>query len=286
MPSREDGNLSFEEEVSELMDEQFLFTESVCIDLPMGVEIYDARGILRFINDSALRIYGVDDRNTVVGTVNLFNSPYMDEVLEAKVRGGEEIELEFEYDFDKINSNAYFKSKNRDTMIYAVRIVAVRNKKGSIIGHILLTNDVTAVKEAEFHTEESKKDMEMAMDTANMSSWVYDVDKKVFGTLYGKAIVEDGVTLAELLVKLHPQDHVPLMQLFSRLIDKEIQQGQITVRFYDEREGQYRYYESRMRLSMEHFGKRLIVGTQMDVTDNGKENTGFAREAGVGDAIQ
>ena len=267
MPSREDGNLSFEEEVSELMDEQFLFTESVCIDLPMGGEIYDARGILRFINDSALRIYGVEDRNTVVGTVNLFNSPYMDEVLEAKVRGGEEIELEFEYDFDKINSNAYFKSKNRDTMIYAVRIVAVRNKKGSIIGHILLTNDVTAVKEAEFHTEESKKDMEMAMDTANMSSWVYDVDKKVFGTLYGKAIVEDGVTLAELLVKLHPQDHVPLMQLFSRLIDKEIQQGQITVRFYDEREGQYRYYESRMRLSMEHFGKRLIVGTQMDVTD-------------------
>lgn len=39
------------------------------------------------------------------------------------------------------------------------------------------------------------------------------------------------------------------------------------MRFYSEQEKQYRYYESRIRLSTEHRGKLLIVGTQVDVTE-------------------
>lgn len=130
----------------------------------MGVEVYDAVGLLHSINDYALKMYGVEDRNTVIGAVNLFNSPYVDEELKTKIQRGEDIVLEFEYDFDRINRNAYFSSKNKNSMIYEVKIVPVRNKKEVIIGHILLTNDVTAKKEAEFHTEESKKNLEMAVD--------------------------------------------------------------------------------------------------------------------------
>ena len=91
-------------------------------------------------------MYGVEDRNTVIGVVNLFNSPYVDEELKTKIQRGENIVLEFEYDFDRINRNAYFSSNNKNSMIYEVKVVPVRNKKEAIIGHILLTNDVTAKK--------------------------------------------------------------------------------------------------------------------------------------------
>ena len=84
-------------------------------------------------------------------------------------------------------------------MIYEVKIVPVRNKKEAIIGHILLTNDVTAKKDAEFHTEESKKNLEMAMDATNMSSWIYDVYKKTFSSLYGSPVIKATSTLEELL---------------------------------------------------------------------------------------
>lgn len=57
------------------------------------------------------------------------------------------------------------------------------------------------------------------------------------------------------------------MQLFAQLINKETQQVHTTLRFYNKEERQYRHYESRMRLSSEHRGKLLIVGTQLDVTD-------------------
>lgn len=262
-----DGDTSFVQEVSSLIGEQLLFTEPIFTRLPMGVEIYDAAGVLRHINPYALKMYGVDDPNAVVGTVNLFNSPYCDDKLREQILAGEDVTLEFEYDFERINSDAYFASHNRNTIIYEARVIPVRNKEEAIIGHILLANDVTATKEADYRTEESKKNLEMAMDAANMSSWVYDVRKETFGSLYGDTIVRDSMSLEELRSGLHPQDHEQLLQLFSRLVNREVGQGQITVRFQDDREGGYRYYESRMRLSTEHRGKLLIVGTQMDVTE-------------------
>lgn len=265
--SQKSDSISFEKEISNLMQEQLLFTENIYVHLPMGVEVYDAVGLLHSINDYALKMYGVEDRNTVIGIVNLFNSPYVDEELKARIQRGEDIILEFEYDFDRINRNAYFSSNNKNSMIYEVKIVPVRNKKEAIIGHILLTNDVTAKKDAEFHTEESKKNLEMAMDATNMSSWIYDVYKKTFSSLYGSPVIKATSTLEELLKIMHPQDRLQLLQLFGQLEQKEIQQGQITARIYNEKEKQYRYYESRMRLSSEHFGKLLIIGTEMDVTE-------------------
>lgn len=64
-------DISFDKEISELIYEQILFTEGAYARLPMSVEIYDAKGVLRSINDYALKMYGVNDRTTVLNIVNL-----------------------------------------------------------------------------------------------------------------------------------------------------------------------------------------------------------------------
>ena len=256
---------SFEKEMLALLDEQIFLTDSVFARLPMGVEIYDASGILRCLNERARLMYGVE-LDAVINKVNLFESPYVDEALLARIQSGDDIVLEFEYDFDRMNKE-YFHTSNKDTIIYEVKIVPITNKQGTIVGHILLTNDVTSTKEAEYRTEESKKNLEMAMEATNMSSWVYDVYKMEFGILHGNSVFKSGMSLEQLLPMLHPQDCVPLRELFSRLINKEVLQGQLTVRVFNEQEGEFRHYESRMRLSTEHFGKLQIVGTLLDVTE-------------------
>lgn len=257
------GKIAFEKEMAALLCEQIFFTGSVFANLPMGIEIYDHQGVLRSMNKRAEQIYGVNP-DSVIGKVNLFDSPYMDAQLKAKIKAGEDIALEFEYDFDRINQE-YFPSRNKKTIIYEAKVVPVYSKNKAIVGHMLLTNDVTSTKETEYRTEEGKKNLEMAMEAASMSSWVYDVRKQTFASLYGKPIVRNGMTLDELLAMLHPDDRTPLSALFSGLIGKEIQQGQITVRvFYGQ---SYHHYESRMRLSTEHRGKLQIVGTQLDVTE-------------------
>lgn len=218
-----------ESEIAELIQEQLLFTKSIYARLPIGIEIYDAKGVLRSINDHALQMYGVSDSTNVVNIVNLFNSPYVNADLKAKIQSGDDIVLEFEYDFERINNNAYFASSNRNTMIYEAQVIPIRGRSGAIIGHILLAKDVTAVREVEYRTEETKKNLEMAMEAADMSSWVFDVSKKVFSVVYGDALPKESLTWTELLSKLHPQDQLPLMQLFPQLINKEVPQGQLTV---------------------------------------------------------
>lgn len=266
--SSENDLTIFEQGISEMIHEQVLFTESIYAHLPISVEMYDTDGFLRFINDHALNMYGVSDRNAVVGTVNLFTNPYIDEQLKARIQSGEEnITLDFEYDFNRINEDQYYATHNKDSMIFEVQIIPLWNKAGDIIGHLLLSNDKTAVKETEFRTEENKKNLEMAMEAANMSSWVYNVHKKTFNSLYGSSIVKEEASLDELLEILHPQDRDQLQLVFSQLINKEIENGQITLRIFDEAEKQYRHYESRMRLSSEHLGKLLIIGTQLDITE-------------------
>lgn len=263
--ARDGANKTFDKEMSELLHEQIFMTESVFARLPMGVEIYDSTGILRCINERARLMYGVE-LDTVIGKLNLFNSPYVDDALLEKIQSGDDIVLEFEYDFDQMNKE-YFQTKNRNTIIYEVKIVPVTNKQGDIVGHMLLTNDVTSTKEAEFRTEENKKNLEMAMKAANMSSWKYDMRKLAFGPLYGNPVVKEGMSLEQLLPLLHPQDRTTVTKLFSQLMNEEVRQGQLTVRVFDEQEGDYRHYESRMRLSTEHRSKRQIIGTQLDVTE-------------------
>lgn len=167
----ENSQTTFEQGITELIHEQVLFSESIYAHLPISVEMYDTDGILRFINDHALKMYGVNDRSTVVGTVNLFSNPYVDNQLKARIQNGEEnIMLEFEYDFNLINEDEYYTTHNKNSMIFEVWITPLWNKAGDIIGHILLSNDKTSVKETEFRTEENKKNLEMAMEAANMSS--------------------------------------------------------------------------------------------------------------------
>ena len=237
-PILKDDHVLLENESAGLTHDLLLFAENIYASLPMSIEVYDTDGILRKINDKALKMYGVSDRTTVIDKVNLFDSPYMDKDLKAKIQKGEEVTLEFEYDFDRINSDAYFSSQKKNSIIYEAQVVPVLDNKRNIIGHILLSNDVTAEKEAEFRTEESKKNLEMAMEAANMASWVYNVHKKTFSTLYGNALAKEKMSLEQMQSLLHPQDRLQLMQLFAQLINKETEQVHTTLRFYNKEERQ------------------------------------------------
>ena len=113
--SPQNSCIRFEKEMSELLSDQILFMESVFARLPMGIEIYDTKGILRDLNARAEQTYGVKKRD-VINKINLFNSPYVDKDLKAKIQSGEEIILEFEYDFERINRE-YYSTPNKNTII-------------------------------------------------------------------------------------------------------------------------------------------------------------------------
>ena len=232
--SQENDDVIIEKEISTLIEEQRLFTESIYACLPVGIEIYDAHGVLRSINDHALRMYGVDDRTSVVNIVNLYKSPFVDSELLARIQSGEDISLEFEYDFDRVNKDAYYSSHNKDTMIYGVKVIPIWSRKKHLIGHILLANDMTSVKEVEFRTEESKKNLEMAkkaqdliakrdlaMKVSNIVHWDFDVNSQKFES-YNDPIndyVSDRLlTVSEYMDVIYPEDRSVFYDAMQSLI--------------------------------------------------------------------
>lgn len=232
--SQENDDVIIEKEISKLIEEQRLFTESIYACLPVGIEIYDAHGVLRSINDHALRMYGVDDRTSVVNIVNLYKSPFVDSELLARIQSGEDISLEFEYDFDRVNKDAYYSSHNKDTMIYGVKVIPICSRKKHLIGHILLANDMTSVKEVEFRTEESKKNLEMAkkaqdliakrdlaMKVSNIVHWDFDVNSQKFES-YNDPIndyVSDRLlTVSEYMDVIYPEDRSVFYDAMQSLI--------------------------------------------------------------------
>jgi len=223
--SQENDDVIIEKEISKLIEEQRLFTESIYACLPVGIEIYDAHGVLRSINDHALRMYGVDDRTSVVNIVNLYKSPFVDSELLARIQSGEDISLEFEY---------YYSSHNKDTMIYGVKVIPIWSRKKHLIGHILLANDMTSVKEVEFRTEESKKNLEMAkkaqdliakrdlaMKVSNIVHWDFDVNSQKFES-YNDPIndyVSDRLlTVSEYMDVIYPEDRSVFYDAMQSLI--------------------------------------------------------------------
>ena len=232
--SQENDDVIIEKEISKLIEEQRLFTESIYACLPVGIEIYDVHGVLRSINDHALRMYGVDDRTSVVNIVNLYKSPFVDSELLARIQSGEDISLEFEYDFDRVNKDAYYSSHNKDTMIYGVKVIPIWSRKKHLIGHILLANDMTSVKEVEFRTEESKKNLEMAkkaqdliakrdlaMKVSNIVHWDFDVNSQKFES-YNDPIndyVSDRLlTVSEYMDVIYPEDRSVFYDAMQSLI--------------------------------------------------------------------
>ena len=232
--SQENDDVIIEKEISKLIEEQRLFTESIYACLPVGIEIYDAHGVLRSINDHALRMYGVDDRTSVVNIVNLYKSPFVDSELLARIQSGEDISLEFEYDFDRVNKDAYYSSYNKDTMIYGVKVIPIWSRKKHLIGHILLANDMTSVKAVEFRTEESKKNLEMAkkaqdliakrdlaMKVSNIVHWDFDVNSQKFES-YNDPIndyVSDRLlTVSEYMDVIYPEDRSVFYDAMQSLI--------------------------------------------------------------------
>ena len=60
--SSKDENMSSENGAAGLTQDQLLFTENIYASLPMSIEVYDANGVLRKINDKALYSYQITHR--------------------------------------------------------------------------------------------------------------------------------------------------------------------------------------------------------------------------------
>lgn len=76
-----------------------LRTETIFGDLPIGLEVYTKEGILAGLNEYACQIFGIVDKNEVIGSAPIWENPVIPQAVKDAFRQQEKVQLECDYDF-------------------------------------------------------------------------------------------------------------------------------------------------------------------------------------------
>ncbi|HUK57187.1 MAG TPA: PAS domain-containing protein [Nitrospiria bacterium] len=152
------------------------------------------------------------------------------------------------------------------------RTFPIRDEKGVVHRVAGIAEDITQRKLAGDALKESEERLRMAIDTARMHTWDWDVrtDRLIrsghYEAVYGPDLPDSGGTLTSFLQMIHPEDR----EKFSQAVDRAFLQGGSFDPFdfrFIQPNGDLRWLETQGRAVKDHTGKVVrLIGVTQDVT--------------------
>ncbi len=116
--------------------------KSVFANIPAGVEIYDKDGFLVDINNKNMEIFGIRDKQDVVG-VSLFENPNVSSQLAERIRTEDVVDFSLNYAFDRIERYYSTSRQPKDVVHLYTKISKIYDSKGSFAGYAMISIDNT-----------------------------------------------------------------------------------------------------------------------------------------------
>ncbi|MDP3645210.1 MAG: PAS domain-containing sensor histidine kinase [Bacteroidota bacterium] len=126
---------------------------------PISIELYDANGILQEVNQACLDLFGIKNKEEVVG-YNLFANPNLPHNAIDNLKSGETAQFEYKFDFDLIRSQKLYQTSREGSCYLECCIIPTINESKEIIGYIVYVTEITRRKEAELLQEEQSKELQ------------------------------------------------------------------------------------------------------------------------------
>ena len=142
---------------------------------------------------------------------------------------------------------------------------------GALLGEeyvIFHIRNITAVVREQIEAESIiRNELTMAMTAGGITSWTYDVDKKIFSSGHDNKIIGKNMTYEEFLSRVSPDHRHKIPELFGQLINGEAERGEMTLEVYDMQNKRVWLNLHAMPQEYAANGKvRVIVGSQKDIT--------------------
>ena len=109
-------------------------------NIPVGLELYNKEGMLLDCNNRNLEIFGVGDKNRIVGLI-LFESPNMTRDIHESLRAGRPGTSHLKYDFDE--ERRLFQSERRGVMDLDIRSLMLYDAEDNLSNYLLVNIDNT-----------------------------------------------------------------------------------------------------------------------------------------------
>ena len=169
---------------------QEIFSQS-----PVGIEIYDIEGNLIDVNPKCLDIFGVNDKQEIIG-FNLFADPNVPKDAKKQLMKHEPVSYEVVFDFDLvIEHNLYNTSKSGKSFLDCI-IYPYQTPEVSFQGFIVHVQDITERKMAEKAHRETTNYLRTVLNNAPIT--IFATDKQGRFTLSeGKGLESVGLKPGE-----------------------------------------------------------------------------------------
>lgn len=200
--------------------------KNIFANIPAGVEIYDKDGNLMDLNNKDMEIFGVRQKDEVIG-INLFRNPNLSQSLRDRILNENLVDFRLNYCFDKTEN--YYDSTRKDSLELYSKVSKLYDNAGEFTGYILISIDNTERIDA----------MNRIRDFENFFLLISDYAKVGYAKLNllnrkGYAIKqwfknmgeEEGIPLSEIVGvynKIYSEDRQKILDFYERVkkgIDK------------------------------------------------------------------
>jgi|WetSurMetagenome_2_1015567.scaffolds.fasta_scaffold03640_3 PAS domain S-box-containing protein len=112
---------------------------------PIGIELYDGNGRLVDLNQACVDLFGVVDRQELIG-FDLFEDPNSPDDMKAKLIAGEIVRYEKEFDFDLVKNKGLYRTTKTGKLFIDATISALSQGGPAPTGFLVQVRDITARK--------------------------------------------------------------------------------------------------------------------------------------------
>ena len=215
--------------------------------LPVGIEVYDERGQLVDLNRTDENLFAIS-RKDIMG-INLFENPNFPEDKIARLKQGEMVVFDCNYEFDNIQTNEYYNidpKKEGINLRLSIKCVPLKGEAEDICGYVLMFTDETEEYQKSEKVEELFTKLKTVMRCSDSLLWEYDVktdkmhidlDLRVLGNK-SRLRASNLTTKKDFCEIVYPEDRERvLVQGFEKIVMGEI--GEYSIQYRQLFEGQY-----------------------------------------------
>lgn len=182
-------------------------------NLPAGIELYDKDGYLIDINDKECEIFGLSDKEEVLG-ICLFDNPNIPQSVKNKLRTRQNVDFSIDYDFSSVNE--YIKSSREGIMNLTTKVTTLYDSDNQLINYLFINIDTTETTNAYTKIQEFENLFLLIGDYAKVGFAHFNVitrDGYAQDTWYRNLGEADGTPMPQVIgvySHVHPEDQTEL----------------------------------------------------------------------------
>ena len=209
--------------------------KNIFANIPAGVEIYDKDGYLIDLNNKDLEIFGVVNKEDVIG-VNFFENPNVPQDIRDRVRNEDLVDFRLNYSFEQ--AEGYYESNRSNAIELYSKVSKLYDNEGNFSGYILISIDNTERIDAINRIRDFENFFLMISDYAKVGYAKLNLlNRKGYAIKqwYKNLGEEEDVALSEVVGvygKMHPEDRKRFLDFYDevRLGKRRHFQGEVRIR--------------------------------------------------------